>query len=132
MIPAKVKEGEDQALTTTLSFTGSTEELDSELGRHLASYVDSHLALGSTLADAKAEMDSAPKAARQKVKTTQQGPKPDPAVAKKHEAPGPTGPTADTTPSLFAAQQNAEATTQAAGEEGGIATTYTLRFPTHN
>lgn len=122
MIPAKVKEGEDQALTTSLSFTGSPEELDSELGRHLASYVDSHLALGSTLADAKAEMDSAAKAARQKVKTTQQGPKPDPAVAKKHEAPGPTGPTADTTPSLFAAQQNAEATTQAAGEEGGIAT----------
>ena len=122
MIPAKVKEGEDQALTTSLSFTGSPEELDSELGRHLASYVDSHLALGSTLADAKAEMDSAAKAARQKVKTTQQGPKPDPAVAKKHEAPGPTGPTADTTPRLFAAQQNAEATTQAAGEEGGIAT----------
>jgi PRTRC genetic system protein E len=122
VIPAKVKEGEDQALTTSLSFTGSPEELDSELGRHLASYVDSHLALGSTLADAKAEMDSAAKAARQKVKTTQQGPKPDPAVAKKHEAPGPTGPTADTTPSLFAAQQNAEATTQAAGEEGGIAT----------
>jgi PRTRC genetic system protein E len=122
VIPAKVKEGEDQALTTSLSFTGSPEELDSELGRHLASYVDSHLALGSTLADGKAEMDSAAKAARQKVKTTQQGPKPDPAVAKKHEAPGPTGPTADTTPSLFAAQQNAEATTQAAGEEGGIAT----------
>ena len=59
VIPAKVKEGEDQALTTPLSFTGSAEELDSELGRHLASYVDSHLALGSTLAEAKAEMDAA-------------------------------------------------------------------------
>lgn len=122
VIPAKVKEGEDHALTTPLSFTGSAEELDSELGRHLASYVDSHLALGSTLAEAKAEMDAAAKAARQKVKTTQQAPKPDPAIAKKDESSGPTAPAVDTTPSLFAAQQNAEPTTQAAEEEGGNAT----------
>jgi len=59
VIPTKVREGEDQALTTPLSFTGSAAELGSELGRHLASYVDSHLALGSTLAEAKAEMDAA-------------------------------------------------------------------------
>ena len=122
VIPAKVKEGEDHALTTPLSFTGSAEELDSELGRHLVSYVDSHLALGSTLAEAKAEMDAAAKAARQKVKTSQQAAKTDPAVAKKDEPPGPTAPAADTTPSLFAPQQNAEPTAQAAGEEGGKAT----------
>jgi len=122
VIPSKLKENEDRALTTPLSFTGSAEELDSELGRHLASYVDSHLALGSTLAEAKAEMDAAAKAARQKVKATQQASKPDPAVTKKDESPGRTAPAADTTPSLFAAQQNAEPTTQAAGEEGGKAT----------
>ena len=122
VIPTKVKEGEDHALTTHLSFTGSAEELDSELGRHLASYVDSHLALGSTLAEAKAEMDAAAKAARQKVKTTQQASKANPAVAKKDESPEPTAPTADTTPSLFGAQQNAEPTTQAAGEVEGEAT----------
>jgi PRTRC genetic system protein E len=121
VIPAKVKEGEDQALTTPLSFTGSAEELDSELGSHLASYVDSHLALGSTLAEAKAEMDAAAKAARQKGKTTQPASKPDP-VANKDESPGPAPPAAETTPSLFAAEQNAEPTTQAAGEEGGKAT----------
>jgi PRTRC genetic system protein E len=121
VIPAKVKEGEEHALTTPLSFSGSAEELDSELGRHLASYVDSQLALGSTLADAKAEMDAAAKAARQKGKTTQAS-KSDPAVAKKAESPGPTAPAADTTPSLFAPQQNAEPTAQAAGEEGGKAT----------
>jgi len=120
MIPAKLKEGEDHALTTPLSFTGSAEELDSELGRHLASYVDCHLALGSTLAEAKAEMDAAAKAARQKVKTTQQASKPDP-VAKKDESPGPATPAAETTPSLFAAEQNAEPTTQAAEAEGGNA-----------
>ena len=103
VIPARVKEGEDHALTTPLSFTGSAEELDSELGRHLASYVDSHLALGSTLAEAKAEMDAAARAVRQKMKTTQQTSKPDLAVAKRDESPGLTAPAADTTPSLFAA-----------------------------
>ena len=122
VIPAKVTEGEDHALTTPLSFTGSADELDSELGRHLASYVDSHLALGNTLAEAKAEMDAAAKAARQKVKTTQQASKPDPAVTKKEEPPRPTAPAADETASLFAAQQSAEPTTQAPGEEGGKAT----------
>jgi PRTRC genetic system protein E len=44
VIPAKAKEGEDEALTTPLSYTGSPEELDREFGQHLASYVDSHLA----------------------------------------------------------------------------------------
>ena len=122
VIPAKVNEGDDHALTTPLSLTGSAEELDSELGRHLASYVDSHLALGSTLAEAKAEMDAAAKAARQKVKTTQQTSKADAAVARKDESPGPAAPATDTTPSLFAAQQVAEPTTQAAGEDGGKAT----------
>ena len=122
VIPTKVKEGEDQALTTPLSFTGSAEELDSELGRHLVSYVDSHLALGNTLAEAKAEMDAAAKAARQKGKTTQQASKADPVVSKSDEPPRPTAPAADTTPSLFSAQQNAETTTQATGEEGGTAT----------
>jgi len=121
VIPAKVKEGEDHALTTPLSLTGSAEELDSELGRHLAGYVDSHLALGSTLAEAKAEMDAAAKAARQKVKTAQQTSKPDPAVAKKDESPGPAAPATDTTPSLFATQHD-EPTTPAAGQEGGKAT----------
>jgi PRTRC genetic system protein E len=33
---AKVKDGEDQALTTPLSYTGSAEELDRELGKYLA------------------------------------------------------------------------------------------------
>jgi PRTRC genetic system protein E len=122
VIPAKVKEGEDHALATPLSFTGSAEELDSELGRHLVSYVDSHLALGSTLAEAKAEMDAAAKAARQKGKTSQPASKTDPVVAKKDEPTGLTTPADDTTPSLFAPPQNAEPTTQAAAEEGGKAT----------
>ena len=119
VIPAKVKEGEDHALTTPLSFTGSAEELDSELGRHLASYVDSHLALGSTLAEAKAEMDAAAKAARQKVKTTQQASKPDPAVAKKDESPGPAPPAPKRHRVCSLRSKTPNQRAQAAEEEGG-------------
>ena len=107
VIPAKAKEGEDEALTTPLSYTGSPEELDKELGPHLAGYVDSHLALGSTLAEAKAEMDTAAKAARQKAKIAQQTSKPDTAT-KKEESATPVGAPAETTPSLFPAQTQTE------------------------
>jgi len=116
VIPAKAKEGEDQALTTPLSYISSPEELDAELGNHLASYVDTHIALGSTLAEAKAEMDAAAKAARHKAKATQ-APKTDPATAKKAEAT--TSPTTtDATPSLFSAPpQSTEPSASSPGEE---------------
>ena len=104
VIPTKAKEGEDEALTTPLSFTGSPEELDRELGKHLASYVNSHLALGSTLAEAKAEMDAAAKAARQKTKTEHAISKPAPSTATKEESVLPAAAPADTMPSLFPAQ----------------------------
>ena len=107
VIPARVKDGEDQALTTSLSYTGSPEELDRELGQHLASYVDSHLSLGNTLAEAKAEMDAAAKAARQKAKTAQQPSKPDTGT-KKEETATPIAAPGDTTPSLFPAQTQTE------------------------
>lgn len=106
VIPTKVKEGEDEALTTPLSYSGSAEELDADLGKHLASYVDSHLELGNTLAEAKAEMEAAAKAARQKSKAAQSLPKPDPG-GKKEEPAAPTLTASETTPSLFAAQPQA-------------------------
>lgn len=106
VIPTKVKEGEDEALTTPLSYSGSAEELDADLGKHLASYVDSHLELGNTLAEAKAEMEAAAKAARQKSKAAQSLPKPDPA-GKKEEPVAPALTASETTPSLFAAQPQA-------------------------
>jgi PRTRC genetic system protein E len=115
VIPAKAKEGEDQALTTPLSYTASPEELDAELGKHLASYVDNHVALGSTLAEAKAEMDAAAKAARQKAKASQ-APKTDPATAKKAKAITPPS-TTDATPSLFSAPQSSESPACSPGDE---------------
>ena len=44
VIPAarKLKEDENPALSTPLSYTGTPEELDAELGKHLASYVECH------------------------------------------------------------------------------------------
>lgn len=107
VIPAKLKEGEDQALTTPLSFTGSPEELDAELGKQLVSYVDAHLELTSTLNEAKAEMEAAAKAARQKVKASQAA-KPDPSATKKEEPAVPVTAAAETTPSLFTTQQQVE------------------------
>ena len=120
VIPAKANESEEQALTTPLSFTGSAEELDAELGGHLASYVHSHVELRNTLAEVKAEMDAAARAARQKVKPTQVASKSD--AATKHEGPvQPSAADTETTPSLFAAQpSNAEPAS--AVKEGGKTT----------
>jgi hypothetical protein len=96
--------------------------LDAELGKHLANYVESHMQLGSTLAEAKAEMDAAAKAARQRTKTSQQAPKSD-QTPPKQEAPAPIPSPAATTPSLFAPQPtSAEPPAQTTGEEGRIAT----------
>jgi PRTRC genetic system protein E len=121
LIPTKLKEGEQEALTTPLSFTGLAEELDAELGGHLASYVHSHVELRNTLAEAKAEMDAAAKAVRQKVKTAQPAPKPDP--ANKHEEPvSPSGADAETTPSLFAGQPQSAEPALTANDAGGTTT----------
>ena len=78
VIPKKSREDENPALTTPLSYTGTPEELDAELGKHLASYVECHAQLGSTLAQAKAEMEAAAKAAQEEArkKTAERNKKP--------------------------------------------------------
>ena len=116
VIPTKAREGEDQALTTPLSYTGSPQELDAELGTHLASYVDSHVQLGCTLAEAKAEMDAAAKAARQRSKSTPPPRASDEAVSKPES---PTSVSAEMTPSLFGPHQSTEETVRPDGAEQG-------------
>jgi PRTRC genetic system protein E len=59
---------ENPALSTPLTYTGPPEELDAELGKHLASYVQIHQQTGSTLAEAKATMEAAAKAAQEEAK----------------------------------------------------------------
>ena len=118
LIPAKAKEGEEQALTTPLSFTGSAEELDAELGSHLASYVHSHVELRNTLAEVKAEMDAAAKATRQKVKTTQPAPKSDP-PKNNEESVHSTKSEPNMTPSLFAGHSQTVEPAPEVKTEGG-------------
>jgi PRTRC genetic system protein E len=68
VIPALAKAVENPALTTPLTYTGSPEELDAELGKHLAGYVQTHQQTASTLAEAKATMEAAAKVAQEEAK----------------------------------------------------------------
>ena len=68
VIPAQAKADENPALTTPLTFTGSPEELDAELGKHLTGYVQTHQQTASTLAEAKATMGAAAKTAQEEAK----------------------------------------------------------------
>jgi PRTRC genetic system protein E len=68
VIPTQAKADENRALTTPLTYTGSPEELDAELGKHLAGYVQTHQQTASTLAEAKATMEAAAKAAQEEAR----------------------------------------------------------------
>ncbi len=68
VIPTQAKADENPALTTPLTFTGPPEELDAELGKHLAGYVQTHQQTASTLAEAKTTMEAAAKAAQEEAK----------------------------------------------------------------
>ena len=68
VIPAVAKADENVALTTPLTYTGPPEELDAELGKHLAGYVQTHQQTASTLAEAKATLEAAAKAAQEEAK----------------------------------------------------------------
>ena len=57
VIPTKAKADENPALTTPLTYTGPREELDSQLGKHLAGCVQTHQQTASTLAEAKATLE---------------------------------------------------------------------------
>ena len=74
VIPQKLKDGENSALTTPLTVTGTANELDRDLPATLVNFVSAHLELRNTLDRAKAEMDAAAKTAqaeaRSKTKTT--------------------------------------------------------------
>ena len=68
VIPALAKADDNPALSTPLTYTGPPEELDAELGKHLAGYVQTHQQTASTLAEAKATMEAAAKAAQEEAK----------------------------------------------------------------
>ena len=64
IIPQKIKDGENSALATPLSVSGTAEELDRDLPATLVGFVSSHLQMKNTLEKAQAEMDAAAKAAK--------------------------------------------------------------------
>jgi PRTRC genetic system protein E len=74
IVPKKLKDGDNDALTTPLSVTGTAEELDAELASTLVGYVGSHLQMKNTLEKAKAEMDAASKAAQAEARTKSKSP----------------------------------------------------------
>ncbi len=68
VIPTLSKADDNPALSTPLTYTGSPEELDANLGKHLAGYVQTHQQTACTLAEAKATMEAAAKAAQEEAK----------------------------------------------------------------
>lgn len=88
VIPKKVTDAENDALTTPVSITGTVEDLDRELPQTLLHFVSSHLELKNSLERAKAEMEEASKAARAEArkKLGSQTTKKDPAESPKTPA----------------------------------------------
>ena len=64
VLPKKLADSENTALTTPMSFTGTAVELDAQLPDAIVSFVASHLELKNTLDRAKGEMAAAAKAAQ--------------------------------------------------------------------
>jgi PRTRC genetic system protein E len=69
VIPQKIKDGENTALTTPLTVTGTAEELDRDLPATLVNFVGAHLGLKNNLDRAKAEMDAAARVAQAEAKS---------------------------------------------------------------
>lgn len=115
LIPQKVTEAEDNAITTPLAITGTAEELDRELPAQLAEFVATHIQLQSTLATAKADMEAAGKVAREEArkKAKPVTPAPQSTTAKPT-----TEPAASEPPSLFSTQQQTATNTEATAAGG--------------
>ena len=95
---------DDAALTTPLGVTGSPKELDEQLPRQLLEFVETHLALSSTLKSAKAQMDAATKAAREAARKS--------TATKSHGSSG-----KSVTPGLTQAQTEAETNDKVGGSQ---------------
>jgi PRTRC genetic system protein E len=78
IIPKKLQDGENTALTTPFKLTGTAEELDRDLPSSIVDFVAAHLQLKNTLERAKAEMDAAGKAAQAEARAKKLPPKKEP------------------------------------------------------
>ena len=110
VVPKKIGDSENVALTIPVSVSGTAEDLDAQLAGTLVHFVSSHLELKNTLDRAKAEMTAAAKSAQAEARSKAKN-----QVAKKDasngtvaktptlEAPVEQKPEPATTPSLFEA-----------------------------
>jgi PRTRC genetic system protein E len=64
VLPRKLNESENDALTTPLSVAGTAEDLDAQLPSSLVQFVGAHLELRNTLQTAKDQMAAAAKTAK--------------------------------------------------------------------
>ncbi len=71
VIPKRMKDGENTALSTPLCCTGTAQELDRELPAQLREFVAGHVKLANNLADIQREREEAEKAAREEAKRKQ-------------------------------------------------------------
>jgi PRTRC genetic system protein E len=126
VVPKRISESENAALSTPLSFVGTPEELDRDFAKELAAYVDTHQQLGSTLAQAKATMEAAAKAAQEEAKrkaderrkAKSSNPAPAPVAATQPAASGSADPTPAAASNLFGAAHAEPAKSQQ--KEGGL------------
>jgi PRTRC genetic system protein E len=124
VIPQKLKDGENVALTTPLTVTGTADDLDRDLPATLVNFVSAHLELRNTLDRAKAEMDAAAKSAqaeaRSKAKTAARKEPPKPEATAPTDTPKPAQPVkheASRTASLFDAPASPATTATESDEE---------------
>ena len=71
VVPKRMKESENAALTTPLCCTGTPEELDRDLPTHLREFVAGQVALSNNLAQIEREREEAEKVARDELKKKQ-------------------------------------------------------------
>ena len=101
VIPQRTSENENAALAIPFSIARTPGDLDAELSVHFLDYADSHRQLRTTLAEAKAQMDAAVRAAQEEArrKTTERKKKPEgkgTKEANRGEVEKPTQPTVET------------------------------------
>jgi PRTRC genetic system protein E len=86
VIPRKLNESENDALTTPLGVAGTAEDLDAHLSSALVQFVGAHLELSNTLDTAKEQMAAAGKAAKAEARS-----KVTPKIAPASTEPSPAG-----------------------------------------
>ena len=71
VVPKRMKDSENTALTTPLCCTGTPEELDRDLPTHLRDFVAGQVTLSNNLAQIQREREEAEKVAREEFKKKQ-------------------------------------------------------------